>query len=603
MNQPLTPEQMAEQLRMANEARAIAAQYSGGQSPMPAGPPEANMSVAPVPAGPPPPPAPPPKEGLVTRGMKDAAITAGSTLLGPIGPALAGQYIQSKNNPVINNAPPNVPPPDPASPAGPPAPPPQDDGMGDGALIAGPSQGGGMVSPAGMYPQSMTTQAHMGRAVPHEAQSAFGASTELALQGAGVTRNADRQLYEHTRDLQALRMKATEDAATQHAAVQAERDQEVQRRMGEIEALNNEASAKIDPEKYWHDRGAFAKVIGAFAIGMGAFAARMRGGPNAALQIIESGINREIDAQKANISNARGGAQQQERLLNLHLSRFGELDRAIDATKLGLYDNVLSQMEAYKADHGAQLSDANYLNLQSSILEKRGEVVNKMALQTTDDVNKAYTEAWHNAQYAGGGAGSGALLGKDNEPTDTITIPSFSKSGGPKRVAVKNPTVASELHKVAYITGEIHRINRQAAKLIGEFGDTPATDIMKRREITNNLNALAEEKSALGSVKVQQGVLKEAEYWRALTNTVGFGGNTVVLQASPAERARVQRFLRSQDVQAYRQLTGAVQSAGGSEVQHQFVRNPKTGALQKVQLETGKLFTPDPIPPEGEKIP
>jgi hypothetical protein len=103
---------------------------------------------------------------------------------------------------------------------------------------------------------------------------------------------------------------------TQLAAFNAKKDQEKDNEtMGRVRTDAKEASTRlqteladmqaqgIDPNRYWQNSGTASKIGAALAVGLGAFGAQMgHGGQNAALQIIDGAINRDMEAQKANLS-------------------------------------------------------------------------------------------------------------------------------------------------------------------------------------------------------------------------------------------------------------------------------------------------------------
>ncbi len=64
-------------------------------------------------------------------------------------------------------------------------------------------------------------------------------------------------------------------------------------------------NVKVDPGKYFKDRGILGGIGMAIAQAMGAYASSMNGGPNFAMEIIQRGIDRDIDAQKDEIHNGR----------------------------------------------------------------------------------------------------------------------------------------------------------------------------------------------------------------------------------------------------------------------------------------------------------
>ncbi len=599
MDEPLppSPEDMAsEHARQIAEARAQASQYLASQGVPGYTPAEPAMSSAsespPVPAGPPRPPAPS-KPGIGTH-IKNAAINAGATILG--GP-IAGQMANGVTayNP---GGPPKkteegAPAPAELPPAGPPAPPTGE----DVPLILANKGAGKVATPAGMYPQSNTVQVHQGRSVPLESKAAFGAATELGLEGAEKQRDADRNYYAQVHNLAATKMRATEDAAAQHAAVQAERDAIVKQRLAQIEATNAEASAEIDPAKYWTNRTAGAKVLGLVSVALGGFADRLLGRENSALKVIQSGINDEINSQLSNRQIAGQKAARQQTLLQLHLDRLGDKDKAIDATKLALYDNVLDQMDAYKAQHGAEGSDAAYLKLKSDILTNRAELVNKMGLQEADDVNKTATETWHNATYAGGGG-----PGKGNmEGYELIPVPASDQTAEKGAMIAVPKGSHQKLGEIVGSTNAIIGINQDALARIEEINqDMPLVkkgDVEAIKRVQANrktLEDLGQRKASLISAAEGQGVLKEAEFERAMSDRVIFND-----WYKPG--VDIKKRIQAQN----NGLAGAagrmVQGVGGQRVQMAYARD-KNGALQPNPLFTGKMYVPPPIGPEMRPV-
>lgn len=59
--------------------------------------------------------------------------------------------------------------------------------------------------------------------------------------------------------------------------------------------------SKVDPDRFWKERGTAARIGGAIAIALGAFGSSLTGGRNTALDIINDAITRDIDAQKNEI--------------------------------------------------------------------------------------------------------------------------------------------------------------------------------------------------------------------------------------------------------------------------------------------------------------
>lgn len=456
---------------------------------------------------------------------------------------------------------------------------------------------GAMVSPAGMYPHSMTTQAHRGRGVPDAAKGAFGASTALQLEGAERQAAADKTLHQQIATQQQDMIRANEDAAVKHARIKAEKDAVVKQRMAAIEATNAEAAAAIDPGKYWHDRGAFATILGAVAVGLGEYSSKINGGPNTALHIFENGINREVQAQLTNRQNKAKQGASQERLLDLHLERLQDDDKAVDATKMGLWQNVGLQLEAYKAQHGASVSDAHLAELQAGILEKYGEIANKMHLQETDDVNQSYTEQYRPATYAAGAGGTPA--GK-MEGYELVPVPGSDQTSEKGQMIAVPKDAHERLAKVVGFSNAVVGINQDALARVQEIksdwekakgGDTNAMSRINANRKT--LADLAQRKAALTSTAEAQGVLKEEEFDRAMSDRTHFtdwwkpGSN-------------IEKRIQAQNNGLVGAAAKQVQGAGGQHVKMAYTRD-KNGALQPTPLFTGRMYAPSPVAPELEQ--
>lgn len=539
-----------------------------------------------LPAGAP----PPPKPSFGQR-AKDAAIIAGGTILGGPAGAMAAQNYTTPA--------PGQPPPPPAAgpppnedPIGPPRPPPQNNAP---PLIL-PPQRGGIATPAGMYPHTMSTQSHEGKPVPTESRAAFDAADALSLDAAEKQRDAERAYQANIYNAQRERLQAAEEARAQHAAIQVERQKVTNDHLSRIEALNAEANTNVGPST-----NLAAGILGAIGIALGAYAQAKGAGPNVALQLIESNNNRELQRQIENRRAKGQAAERAQNLYHLHLSALGDKDKAADATKLALYDNNLMQLESYRAQHGVDMADANYLKLQAGILEKRGELRNKMGVQEAADVTRGYTEQWRPATYAAGAVGRPALP----EPGHTVVLPPSNATEGkgagagkPVRVSIKEPATAERLQKEAAVAGRLMDINNKAIvarNIVRDAAKNPSWD--KAGAAANarkELLRLEQEKVKLVSSKDMQGVLKEAEYFRSIDIESGFTDIDIVGNTN----ARLQR----ENEHLYDGLNKSVEAAGGSVVEQGFQRDPKTGTLRKFEAETGQLYEPSAVMPEQGKV-
>src|SRR5678816_91312 len=90
-------------------------------------------------------------------------------------------------------------------------------------------------------------------------------------------------------------------------------------------------SAKVDPDRFFAERGAWGTIGAVIGQALGAYAATMSGTPNWAQQSIDRAIDRDIAAQEATLNQRRMG---QKNALARLADRYGDVDQARAALKL-----------------------------------------------------------------------------------------------------------------------------------------------------------------------------------------------------------------------------------------------------------------------------
>jgi hypothetical protein len=108
------------------------------------------------------------------------------------------------------------------------------------------------------------------------------------------------------------------------------------------------ANMKVDPSKFFRDRGTLGTLMMAVSAALGGFDAPFHGGKNRALELIERGIEREMKAQQANI--AKKG-----RMLGMELSYMQFAARSsrddeerYNKTTMLIRDDFIRRLEAIK---------------------------------------------------------------------------------------------------------------------------------------------------------------------------------------------------------------------------------------------------------------
>ena len=111
-------------------------------------------------------------------------------------------------------------------------------------------------------------------------------------------------VIERTAELEKIRQAQDEASAaqiqlqSQHALNDA--TESASKRVAEAQELRNE---KPDPQHWFKERGTAGSILAAIAMGAGAFGAAITHSPNFAMDIINKSIDRDIDAQTADLDN------------------------------------------------------------------------------------------------------------------------------------------------------------------------------------------------------------------------------------------------------------------------------------------------------------
>lgn len=133
--------------------------------------------------------------------------------------------------------------------------------------------------------------------------------------------------------------------ATQEAEANAQRawredyDREMVDQTAKYERAMEEAKrARIDPDR------ARIPIVDALAAAMGQFAATMTGTPNAALQIINQRLDRDVAAQEREIKTLEGAVAERRNRLGLLRQRFGDREMAMAAEKRLQLEQVATEL-------------------------------------------------------------------------------------------------------------------------------------------------------------------------------------------------------------------------------------------------------------------
>lgn len=114
---------------------------------------------------------------------------------------------------------------------------------------------------------------------------------------------------------------------------------------------DRDANNKVDPDKFWKDKGVGAHIVGAIAQALGAFGSALTGGPNGAAQIIQRGIDANIRAQEQAIAGKGEAVKDAYNGVQHYISQGLSQQSAARAARADLWDRtarkIQSEISAY----------------------------------------------------------------------------------------------------------------------------------------------------------------------------------------------------------------------------------------------------------------
>lgn len=385
-------------------------------------------------------------------------------------------------------------------------------------------------------------------------------------------------------------------ANEQIAAINQRKTEYVADQQKKLDALALETQKTVDPNALWKERGTGASISAAVMIGLGQFATMASGrGTNAALQIVNENIDRNIAAQRDNIANTHRAFDNASNLYQRNLATFGDEERATLATKVQYLDQVAALADAKRAEAGINQAEGAQHDFIRGIYEQRAKARDDFAAKTHTQVAEQETEHFVPTQTVGAGASKREENLVTLSDGTTFVMPSKEVAGE----SIKKIQVLDQLQRN---NNEIMQLRAEAAKL------NPVTDYTAYKTAIGKLKDLGEQKVALTSLALGQGVVKEEEYKRAQEINVGVTNGLEFAWDKPlagplrdSARESTDAMLRSQTKRWGNDQRAHVKAAGGAVYERGYARDA-AGQLKPVGRYTGQDATPtEHLAPDGAK--
>jgi hypothetical protein len=469
--------------------------------------------------------------------------------------------------------------------------------MEPGAAPAGrPPQPQGGVIPGGMRPYTEERDIHYSKGVGPGVKEAQGGAFQDQLESNRLGRDADQQYFEQEKHILGLKASAAESARLQQQRLAEDRDAEATKRLAHIETLNTEARGK--PEDLWSSGTILGKVGSILLLTLGGVSV-LGGNVAGGLAMSMAGlglnglINQDIQAKVDERRQAGQQAKAETSLYNMHLEHLGDQKKAIEATKMAYYDNILQQMDTLKADRNLNISEPKYLALRAKILEDKADTMQKLHLAETDDEHAKQVNKYAPPVAIGGGGGAGAGL---HDIPNTITLSdntTWQLGTSPDEQKSRERIIA--MQKLQTVNDGIKKLRREAYAL------DPMVDKEKYQSIYARLEDLGGQKAPLMSMALDGSTIRkderEAIEKTNIMATEGLGvpgvpySNKIPLWSKAHQVAADAVIEQQQSLWHKGQLTEATAS-GARQVQRGYVTD-EHGNKQPVAKYAGVDAAPD----------
>lgn len=163
----------------------------------------------------------------------------------------------------------------------------------------------------------------------------------------------------------AMQAKVQNDFQTNYKALEAHNDQ----LMKEIQ------NSKIDPNRLLGSMDTGSKVAMSIGLILGGIGS-IHSGHNAAMDYLDKAIDRDIDAQKADLGKKNN-------LLSYNMQKFNNMQTAMSMTQAQMRDMLSTQIQAAAAKSGGQLAQARAVDTAGKLKAANSELYSKLSAKET----------------------------------------------------------------------------------------------------------------------------------------------------------------------------------------------------------------------------
>lgn len=215
--------------------------------------------------------------------------------------------------------------------------------------------------PGAMRPEAPPIVAVGGGYIPaHEASrlgptqwAALGASNAAAENAIGNI--AGRSVEQANQEAAMYAEQARQSQLRQDAATSAALEREADLRMRQQDfdqSAKDLASQGIDSSRVWASKSTPRKIAALVSVGLGGFLSGARGGPNQALDMINTEIERDIRSQEFAYKAKRDSLEAQQSAFGMAMQRYQSVDAAKAFARVAAMDTVAAEIQRQAALKG-----------------------------------------------------------------------------------------------------------------------------------------------------------------------------------------------------------------------------------------------------------
>lgn len=147
---------------------------------------------------------------------------------------------------------------------------------------------------------------------------------------------------------------------------------------------------EIDPRRFYKE--GYAAIGSTIAVALGAFGAGLTGGPNTALQIIDSAVNRDIAAQRAQLDVLKFGVTQKQNAYSRLMSQHNDFRKVEQLMYEQVDTALLMEIDKTISAYTGLIDAGNLEALKGAVKVRQANRNNNYAAQVLDFRMKLFTE-------------------------------------------------------------------------------------------------------------------------------------------------------------------------------------------------------------------